>query len=206
MKGIQVSSNKGPRPLPRGGNYEIVKIHWKNEKIFFSRSTEPISTKLGTKHYWVKGIQVCSNEGPCLFQRGDNSEIAKIQWRNWKKILYFRNTEPILSKLGTKHPWKFFLSSLNQSYEIIIFVQWFELFSQVSDVAHGPLVIIPRNWECSWNICKGAHYTSPQFVFLCWIICKTSCVSLSHGLKLIHYILYVYAFMCKFGFIDFHRN
>ena len=31
-------------------------------------------------------------------------------------------------------------SSLNQRYDIIICVYWFELFSQVSDVAHGPLV------------------------------------------------------------------
>ena len=34
--------------------------------------TGPISTKLGTKHSWVKGIQVCSNEGSCLFPSGDN--------------------------------------------------------------------------------------------------------------------------------------
>ena len=31
-------------------------------KIFLSRTTGPISTKLGTKHPWMKGIQVCSNE------------------------------------------------------------------------------------------------------------------------------------------------
>ena len=31
-------------------------------KIFFSRTTEPISIKFVTKHPWVKGIQVCSNE------------------------------------------------------------------------------------------------------------------------------------------------
>ena len=36
--------------------------------IFFSRTTGPISTKLGTKHPWVKGIQVCSNEGPYLLK------------------------------------------------------------------------------------------------------------------------------------------
>ena len=35
--------------------------------IFFSRTTESISTKLGTKHPWVKGISVFSNEGPCPF-------------------------------------------------------------------------------------------------------------------------------------------
>ena len=28
----------------------------------FSRTTEPISTNLGTKHPWVRGIQVSSNE------------------------------------------------------------------------------------------------------------------------------------------------
>ena len=36
----------------------------------------------------------------------------------------------------------FSFSSLNQRYDIIISVYWFELFSQVSDVAHGPLVRI----------------------------------------------------------------
>ena len=34
----------------------------------------------------------------------------------------------------------FFFSSLNQHYNIIICVYWLELFSYVSDVAHGPLV------------------------------------------------------------------
>ena len=33
-----------------------------------------------------------------------------------------------------------FFSSLNQRYDIIICVNWFELFSQVSDVAYWPLV------------------------------------------------------------------
>ena len=38
----------------------------------------PISTKLGTKHPWVMGIQVCSNEGPCPIPRGDNYKKGKI--------------------------------------------------------------------------------------------------------------------------------
>ena len=42
--------------------------------IFFSRTTGPMSTKLGTRHPWVKRIQVCSNEGPHPFPRGDNSK------------------------------------------------------------------------------------------------------------------------------------
>ena len=36
MKRIQVCSNEGPRPFPRGDNYEIAKIHLRNLKIFFS--------------------------------------------------------------------------------------------------------------------------------------------------------------------------
>ena len=41
----------------RGDNIEIGEINC-------SILTGPISTKLGTRHSWVKGIQVCSNEGP----------------------------------------------------------------------------------------------------------------------------------------------
>ena len=89
---------------------EIITKYWKYidkiKKIFFSRTTEPISTKLGTKHPWVKGIQISLNEEPI--------------------------NSPIINNV--------FFSSLNQSYDIIICVYWFELFSQVSDVAHGPLV------------------------------------------------------------------
>ena len=33
-----------------GDSYEIANIHWQNLKIFFSRATVPILTKLGTKH------------------------------------------------------------------------------------------------------------------------------------------------------------
>ena len=82
MKWIQVCSNEGPCPFPRGDNYEIAKIHWRNLKTFFSRTTELISTKLGTKHLWVKWIQVCSKERPRTFVWGDNYEIAKTHWRN----------------------------------------------------------------------------------------------------------------------------
>ena len=49
--------------------------------IFFSSTTGPISTKLGTKYPWVKGIQVYSNEGKRHSQRGDNWEITKINWQ-----------------------------------------------------------------------------------------------------------------------------
>ena len=34
MRGIQVSSNEGPRPFPRANNYEIAKIRWQNTFYF----------------------------------------------------------------------------------------------------------------------------------------------------------------------------
>jgi hypothetical protein len=78
MKGNQVCSNKGPGPLQRRDNHKNVKMGWGHLKIFFSRTTWPILTKLGTNHPWVKGIQVCSNEGDIPSPRGDNSE--KLQF------------------------------------------------------------------------------------------------------------------------------
>ena len=52
-----------------------------------SRTTWPISTKLGTKHPWVKGTQVCSNEGPRAFPRGNNFGIAKNTLTKLKNLL-----------------------------------------------------------------------------------------------------------------------
>ena len=48
-----------PRPFPR----KLAKKFIDYLKIF--RTTGPISTKLHTKHPWVIGIQVPSNEGSC---------------------------------------------------------------------------------------------------------------------------------------------
>jgi hypothetical protein len=78
MKGIQVYSNIGPGPLQRGDNHKNVKMRWGHLKIFFSRTTGPSLTRLGTNHPWGKGIQVCSNEGDSPSPRGDNSERVKI--------------------------------------------------------------------------------------------------------------------------------
>ena len=36
-----------------------------------------LTSKLGTKQSWVKGIQIGSNEGPQPFPRGDNYEIVE---------------------------------------------------------------------------------------------------------------------------------
>jgi hypothetical protein len=64
---------------------------------FFSRTTGPILTRLGTNHPWVKGIQVCSNEGDSPSPRWDNNTLnifknlllqnqqAKFNW-TWYKL------------------------------------------------------------------------------------------------------------------------
>jgi hypothetical protein len=60
---------------------------------FFSRTTGPILTRLGTNHPWVKGIQVCSNERDSPSVRGDNRESVKIQWK-FLKIFFSRTSRP----------------------------------------------------------------------------------------------------------------
>ena len=77
---IQVCSNEGPRSFTRGANKEIAKLQ--TLKIFFLRTTGPISTKLGTKHPLVMGNHVCSIEGPCTFPRADNSEYILTNFKN----------------------------------------------------------------------------------------------------------------------------
>ena len=59
----------------------------------------PISTRPGTKHSWLSGIQICSKEGPRPLPRRVSNEIAKIDWRNLK------DTRPISTKLRAEHYW-----------------------------------------------------------------------------------------------------
>ena len=47
------------------------------------------------------GIQVCSNKGHTVFQRGGNYEIAK----NIDKILFDKINVLISAKLDLQHPW-----------------------------------------------------------------------------------------------------
>ena len=65
-----------------------------------------ISTVLTTKHPWVKGIQVCWNEGSRPFPRGDNYEIVKIHWQNLKT--FSRTAGPIQPTSLDEGNWNFF--------------------------------------------------------------------------------------------------
>ena len=98
MIGFQFYSKEGP--LPFQGEIIMKKAKIQNLKIVFSRTTCPISIKLYTKQPWMKGIQVCSNEGPRAFTMGDNSEIAKLHWQNFKKLFFLRTSWPISTNLA----------------------------------------------------------------------------------------------------------
>jgi hypothetical protein len=74
VKGIQVCSNKGSGPLQKGDNHKKVRMGWGHLKIFFSRTTGPILTRLGTNYPWRERIQVSLKEGDSPSPRGDNTK------------------------------------------------------------------------------------------------------------------------------------
>ena len=53
--------------------------------LFFPRITESISMIVGTKHPWVKGIHLCSNEGPHPFLNKVNDENIFTKFQNLLK-------------------------------------------------------------------------------------------------------------------------
>jgi hypothetical protein len=62
------------------------------KKIFFSRTSRPISIKRGINHPWVKGILNCSNKGLGPLQREGNLKNAKIGLGHLK--IFSRTNEP----------------------------------------------------------------------------------------------------------------
>jgi hypothetical protein len=71
---------------------------------FFSRTTGPILTRLGTNHPWGEGILNSSNERDRPSPRGDNHKRVKIHWK-FLKIFFSTTSRPIAIKLGRNHPW-----------------------------------------------------------------------------------------------------
>jgi hypothetical protein len=59
----------------------------------FSRTSRPISIKLGINHPWGEEILNCSNKGLGPLQRGVNLKNAKMGWDHLK-IFFSRTTEP----------------------------------------------------------------------------------------------------------------
>ena len=126
-----------PHHTPRGGNSKIAKEHCLHIKIF-SRITRPFSSKLGTKHPWVQGIKICSSEWPFPFARRDNSKLN--HGANPSVNLKFVQIEFHIPFQEAK------ITTFNQPNCIIISNFCYRLYlflrdvSQLSNVAHGPLV------------------------------------------------------------------
>ena len=87
----------------------------------FSRTTGPISTNLGTKYPWVKGINVCSNEGPSPFPRGAKYEIAKIHWRHFKIFFSQESLDEVQPNLAHgSRGWRVFKFDQMKNHSILI--------------------------------------------------------------------------------------
>jgi hypothetical protein len=63
------------------------------KKIFFFRTSRPISIKLGINHPWVEGTLNCSNKGPGFLQRGENHRNTNMGLGHLE-IFFSRTTEP----------------------------------------------------------------------------------------------------------------
>ena len=142
--GRRICSNEGPA-FSKGRWLRNTK---KIDEIKNFSSPEPLPNFNKTWHkvFLGVGVLVFSNEGPHLFSRGDDYEIAKMHWRNLKIFFW-----PISTNLGTMHSSfkriqvcsneeAFNSHKVNNGFFlllikiIIIFVRWFELSSQLSDV------------------------------------------------------------------------
>ena len=58
VDGIEIFTNKGPRPFLRGDNSKLINIYGEYFKNFYFRTTRPVSTNRGIKHPWVEEIQI----------------------------------------------------------------------------------------------------------------------------------------------------
>ena len=76
-----------------------------------------------------------------------------------------------------------FFSSLNQHYDIIICVYWFKLISQVSDVAHGPLVFIKYLFKNNISTTTSVHTDEISLITFHTIMCKNALVLSTTWLK-----------------------
>ena len=80
-KGGSKPATEEQHPFLKGDDNKIPKKYRKNLKIF-SKTTQPISTKLGSNHLRMIGIQFYTNERPHPFPREDNYKLAKKHFEN----------------------------------------------------------------------------------------------------------------------------
>ena len=90
-RGILDYWNEGPLLFPRGHDYEIVKIHWLNLKIFFYRPTGPITTKLRKTNLGKKDMRLLKWKGHSSFHL---EIITKLQ-KNFNEIKKYSPPEQL---------------------------------------------------------------------------------------------------------------
>ena len=73
-RGFKFAQMKDPTIFQGELIKKLQKIHGQILKIFYSRTSVLISTKLCTNYSSVKENADCINEGPHPFQRGDSNE------------------------------------------------------------------------------------------------------------------------------------
>ena len=63
--------------------------------MFFSRTSQPISVKLGTNYFWVKGIQIVQIKSQVQFKE---EIITKIQ--KWDEVTLKSSQKPLRKKIS----------------------------------------------------------------------------------------------------------
>ena len=116
VKGIQVFQVKGYTLFQEEMITKRRKYIDKLNSKTFSRTDESISTKLGTRHPWAMGTQVCLNEGLPPFPSGDYNEmhlwVMGIQFLQIKIIQFSRR----------RYIYIIVLNLIDQRYGIIVMI------------------------------------------------------------------------------------
>ena len=73
-----IFSSPEPKAQMSFSDQNLSGVRRRCRKLFPFSSSSPEQSGQFQPNPWVKGIQVCSNEGTRPFQRDDNYEIAKI--------------------------------------------------------------------------------------------------------------------------------
>jgi hypothetical protein len=141
----------------------------------------------------VKGIQVCSIKGPGPLQRGDNHNDIKMGWGHLK-IFFFRTMKPEKLNFTWKlpdlewrqvgqndGPWGSDGANGNEMHiwywkNISIWAK----VSQVSDVAHGPLVC-GSDYLHQWCSC-GCTFIF-NWISSLWLELRARTIDLHHPLS-----------------------
>ena len=78
MKGIQVGSNEGLCPFPKGDNYKIAKLHLQILKCSSSEPLGQFQPNLAKSIFGLSGFEFVQMERPHLFKLGNKNKIAKV--------------------------------------------------------------------------------------------------------------------------------